>query len=44
MLKDQGVLEVGLFLDATTDELKEFYAKRGFGGSQTAWIYQWKRL
>lgn len=43
-LKSQGVVELGLFVDAQKTSLLDFYVKRGYGGNQSHWIYQWKRL
>lgn len=43
-LKSQGVIELGLFVDAQKTTLLDFYLKRGYGGNQSSWIYQWKRL
>lgn len=42
--KKRGVLEVGLFVESKKSDLRNFYKKRGFRGSEKEYIFMWKRI
>lgn len=42
--KDRGVLEVGLFVESGKTDLRSFYRKRGFGGSDKKYVFMWKSI
>lgn len=42
ILKNQGVIEIGLYVSETNKELQDFYKKRDFGTSNKPWIYMYK--
>lgn len=42
ILKQEGVEEIGLFVNAEKQDLQEFYKKRGLRTSGKKWVYMWE--
>lgn len=43
-LKENGAIEVGMYVGANDQNLRNFYKKRGFKSSKKPYIYMWKAL
>ena len=45
LLKNNGVKEIGMYVDTTKTELQTFYEKKDFNSSTgKAYVYMWKRI
>lgn len=44
MLKEKGIKEIGLYVNASNKDLQNFYAKRQFKPSQKPYFYMWEAL